>query len=179
VPYRSLVQTWHDFYIVAGTASATLVGLLFVSLSLHLRAVLARPEVRGLARATLTNFGIVLLVALILVIPQDSHGTGLELQAIGASSILIIARPVFAASRSRTRTIPIWLLVMRFALSVLGYAGAVSAGVLLTTGDYGAGFASLAAATILLLIISLRNTWDLLVSVGEAIVDPESRGISS
>ncbi len=64
---------------------------------------------------------------------------------------------------------------MRFALSVLGYAGIVTAGFLLTTGDYGPGFASLAAATILLLIISLRNTWDLLVSVGEAIVDPESR----
>jgi hypothetical protein len=175
VPYRSLVQTWHDFYIVAGTASATLVGLLFVSLSLHLRAVLARPEVRGLARATLTNFGLVLLVALMLVIPQDAHGAGLELQATGAISILIIAGPVLAASRSRTRTIPIWLLGMRFALSVLGYAGVVTAGVLLTTGAYGPGFASLAAATIVLLVISLRNTWDLLVSVGEAIVEPESR----
>ena len=74
MPYRSLVQSWHDFYLVAGTASATLVGLLFVSLSLHLRAVLARPEVRGLARSTLANFALVLLVALVLVIPQDARG---------------------------------------------------------------------------------------------------------
>lgn len=64
---------------------------------------------------------------------------------------------------------------MRFAFSVLGYAGAVTAGVLLTAGSYGAGLASLAAATITLLVISLRNTWDLLVSVGEATVEHESR----
>jgi hypothetical protein len=39
-------------------------------------------------------------------------------------------------------------------------------------------FAALAAATISLLIISLRNSWDLLVNVGEAIMareaDPDS-----
>ena len=175
MPYQSLVQSWHDFYIVAGTASATLVGLLFVSLSLHLRAVLARPEVRGLARATLANFGVVLLVALVLVIPQDAPAAGLAFQAIGVASILIIAGPVLAASRSRTRTIRIWLLVMRFALSVLCYAGAVVAGVLVTTGNFRTAFAVLAAATIVLLVISLRNTWDLLVSVGEATMEHESR----
>ena len=175
MPYRSLVQNWHDFYIVAGTASATLVGLLFVSLSLHLRAVVARSEVRGLARATLANFGLVLLVALILVIPQDARAAGLELQATGVASALIIAAPVLAASSSRTRTIRGRLLVLRFAFSILGYAGAVIAGALLTTGSYGTAFASLATATIVLLVISLRNTWDLLVSVGEATMEHESK----
>jgi hypothetical protein len=174
VPYQSLVQSWHDFYIVAGTASATLVGLLFVSLSLHLRAVLARREVRGLARSTLANFALVLLVALIMVIPQDAHAAGLELQAMGAVSAVVIIAPVVAATKSRTRTIRTRLLVMRFAFSVAGYAGTVTGGVLLTTGMYRSAFASLTAATIILLVVSLRNTWDLLVSVGEATFEHES-----
>jgi len=46
--------------MLAGTAAATLVGLLFVGLSLHLRAVLSRSEVRSLARVTLANFGLIL-----------------------------------------------------------------------------------------------------------------------
>ena len=175
MPYQSLSQSWHDFYIVAGTASATLVGLLFVSLSLHLRAVLARPEVRGLARATLANFAVVLLVALVVVIPEDARSAGVTFQAIGAASILIIAAPVLAASRSRTRTIPIWLLAMRLGLSVLDYAGILAAGVLLTTGALHSAFVVLAVATIVLLVISLRNTWDLLVSVGEATMEHDSR----
>ncbi len=35
MPFGILAQRWHDFYVVAGTAAATLVGLLFVGLSLR------------------------------------------------------------------------------------------------------------------------------------------------
>jgi hypothetical protein len=174
VPYRSLVQSWHDFYIVAGTASATLVGLLFVSLSLHLRAVLARPEVRGLARSTLANFALVLLVALVLVIPQDAQGAGIDLEIAGVVSAVIIVAPVVASIQSGTRTIRSRLLILRFVLSFLGYAGTLAGGILLSNGSFTAAFAALAAATITLLVISLRNSWDLLVSVGEATMTHEA-----
>jgi hypothetical protein len=50
VSYQTAVSGWHDFYLLAGTASATLVGLLFVGLSLHLRIVVTSSEVRSLAR---------------------------------------------------------------------------------------------------------------------------------
>jgi hypothetical protein len=55
--YQAALAGWHDFFILAGTASATLVGLLFVGLSLHLRIVVSTSEVRSLARVTLANFG--------------------------------------------------------------------------------------------------------------------------
>jgi hypothetical protein len=174
VPYRSLAQSWHDFYIVAGTASATLVGLLFVSLSLHLRAVLARPEVRGLARATLANFALVLLVALVLIIPQDAPGAGIDLEVAGVVSAGIIVAPVVASIQSGTRTIRSRLLVLRFALSFLAYAGTLAGGVLLSNASFTPAFAAIAAATITLLVISLRNSWDLLISVGEAIMAHEA-----
>jgi len=63
VPYEILAQRWRDFYVVSGTAAATLVGLLFVGLSLHLRAVLSRSEVRALARVALANFGLMLFLS--------------------------------------------------------------------------------------------------------------------
>ena len=66
MPYQVLAARWHDFYIVAGTAAATLVGLLFVGLSLHLRVVLSRVEVRSLARVPLANFGFLLFVSLFM-----------------------------------------------------------------------------------------------------------------
>jgi len=72
MPFGILAQRWHDFYVVAGTAAATLVGLLFVGLSLHLRTVLSGSEVRSLARVTLANFGLLLFVSLFMVIPQGS-----------------------------------------------------------------------------------------------------------
>src|SRR5438105_10222425 len=67
--YGDTLQSWHDFYLTAGAAAATLVGLLFVGLSLHIRVVVSHPDVRSLARATLTNFFVVLLVALVVLAP--------------------------------------------------------------------------------------------------------------
>lgn len=172
--YQSTVQSWDNFYLVAGAAAASLVGLLFVSLSLHLRALLARPDVRALARVTLANFALVLLVALVVVIPQDAHAAGLELQGVGAISALIIGGSLVAAIRRRTRTMRRLVLLMRLAFAVVSYAATVTAGVLLTTDSYRAAFAFLAAATLILLVTSLRNTWDLIVSVGVAVLEEES-----
>ena len=58
-------------------------------------------------------------------------------------------------------------LVLRFGLSCAGYLGIVAAGVLLLTADISAFSIVLVVALVVLLIVSLRNTWDLLVTVGE------------
>jgi hypothetical protein len=169
-----MAQRWRDFYILAGTAAATLVGLLFVGLSLHLRAVLARPEVRGLARVTLANFGLVLFVSLFLTIPQSASATSPFLVGSGLFSLAVITPTVVAAGRSRTRTLRRRQLVSRFVSSVLAYGGVIVAGVLLGRGSDAAAFSWLLAATLVLLVVSLRNSWDLLVSVGAATL--EDRG---
>ncbi len=117
--FQTAVGGWHDFYILAGTAAATLVGLLFVGLSLHLRVVIASSEVRSLARVTLANL-----------------------------------RP-----RDRAR------LLLRFGLSVASYLAVTVAGVLLFSSSQ--AFTWLVVATLVLLLVSLRNTWDLLVTVGD------------
>src|SRR5205807_10507970 len=64
--YQAALAGWHDFFILAGTASATLAGLLFVGLSLHLRIVVTTSSVRSLTRVTLANFGAVLFVSLFM-----------------------------------------------------------------------------------------------------------------
>ena len=40
-PFQHALERWHDFYLLAGTAAATLMGLLFVSLSIHLEKIVA------------------------------------------------------------------------------------------------------------------------------------------
>ena len=48
--YADAVQSWRDFYVTAGAAAATLVGLLFVGLSSHIRVVVSQADVKSLAR---------------------------------------------------------------------------------------------------------------------------------
>src|SRR5438309_5043249 len=98
--YEAQVAGWHDFYIVAGAASATLVGLLFVGLSLHLQIVVSALEVRSLARVTLANFGAVLVVALFMVIPQGPSAAGSQLVGAGVVSLFVAAPSLVGAVRS-------------------------------------------------------------------------------
>src|SRR5438552_7913695 len=67
--FAEQVGRWHDFYVLAGTAAATLMGLLFVALSLHLEVVAedGKAHLSVIAREAFANFLIVLLVALLML----------------------------------------------------------------------------------------------------------------
>lgn len=166
--YQVLVQRWRDFYIVAGTASATLVGLLFVGLSLHLRVVLSRSDVRSLARVTLANFGLILFVSLFMVIRQGATAASPQLIGAGLISLTIMTPSIVAAIRSQTRTLRPYQLVLRFGLSALSCVGVIAVGVLVGEASNEAAFSGLWVVAVILLFVSLRNSWDLLVSVGAA-----------
>jgi hypothetical protein len=168
VPYQVIVERWHDFYIVAGTAAATLVGLLFVGLALHLPVIVSRPDVRSLARITLANFGLTLFLSLFVLIRQASSALGTQLMAAGVVSLGIVAPSPGAAVRSRTRTLKTYQLLLRFVLSFVAYFGVILAGALIRATEETAGLGWLWVVTVVLLFVSLRNTWDLLVTVGAA-----------
>jgi hypothetical protein len=167
--YQSALQGWHDFYVITGTAAASLVGLLFVGLSLHLRIVVSRPDVQALARMTLTSFGLTLVISLFMVIPEDQPAaTGWQLVGSGIAACVINASSFTAGLRSRRRTISIRRLLLRFGLSTLAYVGVIATGGLFVAGAYRSGLGWLVGVAVVLLLVSLRNTWDLLVSVGAA-----------
>lgn len=167
--YQNLVAGWHDFYAISGTAAATLVGLLFVGLSLHLRAVLSRAEMRSLARVTLTNFALLLLLALFISVPQDAVSAGIDLVVIGAVSLAVSVPSLVAAAHSPTRTLRLTQLAMRFGFSTVSYAVVVVTGALLAAGSFSTALYSLVGITVTLFVVSLRNSWDLLVGLGAVI----------
>ena len=62
--FSDVVAPWHDFFLLAGTVSATLMGLLFVALSLHWDVVLADSKTH-LHAIAIEAFGAFILVALL------------------------------------------------------------------------------------------------------------------
>lgn len=74
------MEAWHDFFVIAGGASAALLGLLFVALSVNKDSIAARPLLRSLARQTFLSFGVVLIVSLLCVAPERA----LSLRGLGA-----------------------------------------------------------------------------------------------
>jgi hypothetical protein len=167
--YGETIQGWHDFYVTAGAAAATLVGLLFVGLSLHIRVVVSHPDVRSLARATLTDFFVVLLVALVVLAPTtNAPTTATWLIGVGVVSLVLVVRPALQGFRTRRpRTLGLWVLISRFGLSALCFVGVVITGVVFGRGDFESGLTGLLVLVIALLVIAVRNTWDLLVTVAD------------
>jgi len=97
------ITQWQNFYMLAGTAAATLVGLLFVSVSLHIDLI-SRFErtidIQMLAEQTFLNFLLVLSFAFIFLIPNPTpYGIGIPLLILGLLGII--------------RTAMLWLQFLR------------------------------------------------------------------
>jgi hypothetical protein len=141
-----------------------------VGLSLHLQVVLSHPDVRGLARITLTNFFAVLLISLFALIPAGHpFSTGVEMLAVALGGLALMARTVGSSIRLRSqeRTLRGRLLLLRFGLSAVAYLVAGVSAVLLLVDLPDDGLGWLVSSIVVLLLTAVRNTWDLLVTVGE------------
>ena len=71
---------WDTFAVIVGGAAGALIGLLFVSVSIRIDVISASPDFRNRGAATLSLFGSVLLVAILLGVPgQRAWELGAEL----------------------------------------------------------------------------------------------------
>jgi hypothetical protein len=80
---------------------------------------------------TLANFGLLLIVSLFMVIPEGQSAASTQLLVSGLFSLAVITPSLVAASRSKTRNLRPYKLVIRVGASALGYVGVVVAGALL------------------------------------------------
>jgi hypothetical protein len=170
VSFSQSLQAWHDVYVTAGAASATLAGLLFVGLSLHIRTVVTHPDVRSLARVTLSAFFVVLVLSLFVLAPSGGPaGTGLEVLGIAAIGFALMLRPALDGLRGRrSRSLSLRMLAIRFGLSGLAHVGLAAAGAaFILTTDFTDAFQGLLVVVVMLLLVGVRNTWDLLVTVAD------------
>lgn len=77
--FANTIADWHDFYLLTAGAAATLLGLLFVAVSINLALFTdpAQPRLRAEATDTFTSFLYLVLVPLVIVAPApDPRGLG-------------------------------------------------------------------------------------------------------
>jgi hypothetical protein len=167
--FSQAVAEWQTFYFALGTAAATLTGLLFVAVSLHLEQMVGQehPELRAMAYKTLVGFVNLLFVSLYFLMPRLTPpmlAGALVLTTVIAATILGRRTPLEARQIART-----WgwrRFVWRFVLPEIAQAGILVVAVLLFFGQTGS-LALLVPLLILLLGTNVLNAWDLLVQVGE------------
>jgi len=73
--FADAVASWTNFYMLAGSAAATLIGLIFVAVSLHIDVIAAAridSDLRTLAGHTFSNFLLILSFAFTFMVPADT-----------------------------------------------------------------------------------------------------------
>jgi hypothetical protein len=158
------LATWQTFYILIGTAAATLMGLMFVVVTL-LAGVRVRVPLSGEAFATfntpnIVHFGLALLVAAVLSAPWRGLwmvGTLLGLCGLGGVTYaIIVVRRVRRQSDYRP-VLEDW--IFHTVLPLISYSAFLIAGILLP-GQPTQALYIIAAAMVLLLFAGIHNAWD-------------------
>ncbi len=163
------LESWHDFYLTIGTASASLIGLLFVALSINLDVVTAegREELRVFAEQAFNSFTITLLMSVVFLVPEDGAsiiGISYVFLAAGAGFRLLRRGP--AVWRGRKRGGMGEAIFWRFGLPAAAAIGLLASGVALMMDQPNALY-WLVPVVLVLLLSAARSSWDLLVEAGQ------------
>jgi hypothetical protein len=158
-----MLHGWDNFFIMAGTAGATLIGLLFVAITLGAGMSTARGVLSTSAflTPTLIHFGGVLFESLFVLAPWSSAWPiGIILGVCGLSG-LIYQIYVILMQRKIDFASPDWLDWALFsAAPALGNASMIAGAVGLIAEKSFAPWA-IAGAVTLLLFAGVFGAWDL------------------
>jgi hypothetical protein len=171
--FSQAVNGWHDFYIMVGTAAATLVGLLFVSLALNADAI-AHPvnaDLRALAEQTFSTFLYILSFAIVFLIPnQVPLGLGLPLLFVGGFGLYSTIRHFLRTRPSHSRVWGTGNIARRFIIPLICFVVLILIAISVLLGKTG-GLYWLIPVMIAFIIAATINAWDLLLRLREPLMD--------
>ncbi len=160
-----LLTQWQNFYMIMGTAAATLTGLMFVVTtliaSIDTQQSILNPAVSAFNTPTVVHFGIVLLLAGVLSAPwQSLSSLGLVLGLVGLGMVIY---SVIVMQRMRRvphyqSTLEDWSWYLAFPL--LANVSLIVAAFMLQEYQAPALYI-VGAAMLLLLLVGVRNAWDM------------------
>jgi modulator of FtsH protease len=160
---------WSDFALAQLGASAALLGLVFVGLSINLRDILASPLLVNRAAETIVLLASVLVVATAVLIPgQSSEACGIELVALGVVASLALLHfqtGVAADVAAHPDHYPRHSAVTLRRVISLGSALVVLLAGILVLVEAGGGLYWWPAAIVAAYLAALTNAWVLLVEI--------------
>jgi hypothetical protein len=158
------LEEWHEFFLLCGTAGVTLTGVLFIVISLG-PSIIASENTTGVRAFISPNavyFTTVLVVSNVLMAPDISQELVGWLLCIGAALSIFYLWSVKGPQRWRENGLSVLDWIWYIGLPYLAYALALVAGIGVLRNDPHA-ILLVAGIMIFMLVIGIRNAWDLAV----------------
>lgn len=160
------LHEWHEFYLLLGTAAATLLALLFVAISLG--AGFLSPKRKAATRAffspVVIHFGAVFFVSAANLVPGHAIGFFVGMIVATAAVGLPVALYVTSSIVRHGWTNLLEDYLCYGMLPAAGYLALLAAAAMIWNGHEMA-FDVLAGGLLLLLLVNVRNAWDLTISM--------------
>lgn len=154
---------WHDYFVMVGAGAATLAGLVFVAMTLHLEDIVNHPVHRHRARTILTGLTAVFIrCGLVLMGGQSRQAVAVELIAVLVVVEVILYRSTRDAFLAADRVV-LLRAIGSFATLVTEQLGAV---ILFVGGVWGLYVVGLGMMASFYFMVS--GAWLLLVGVEAA-----------
>ena len=157
---------WHDFYLLVGTVGATLLGLLFIAVSLGAGFLNQRraEATRTFYSPVIIHFASVFFISAVALVPE--HRGSYFAALIGANAAIGSAVSIFVTYQLVRHD---WTRYKEdyFSYGLLpgvGYLALLIAAFMIWQEDDRA-LDFLSGALLLLLLINIRNAWDLMLSM--------------
>ncbi len=173
-----LLSAWQNFYVIVGSASAALTGLMFVVVTLIAgRGRNRSGEATGaFATPNVVHFCAALLISAIVSAPWPAlWNAGLLLGICGVAgvfySIVILRRALRQTDYQPVLEDWLWHTTFPF----VAYA-ALIAGALMIPGDATVAMFIIGAATMLFLFIGIHNAWDTITYMTFTVPQSENKG---
>jgi hypothetical protein len=169
--FYEFIRAWETFYLLVGTAAATLIGLLFIAISIHISAFHQQKAklIHHYAALTFNCFFYVLLIAIVFLIPNLSPlSLGIPLALLGG---LGLANAILQRYRARDEI----KIANKFTLPIIGLSGLFVIGILILFRIYPSIY-GLVPVILIFLMSSTLNAWTLLIYTedrNDLVVDKE------
>ena len=152
------LDKWRDFYVMIGTAAGVIVGATFIVATLASEVENKMLGLRGFITPVAVHLGSVLVGSAILVVPTLTPGAFAALLGVGG---------IAGAGYSLIVTTRIWKMkldlddrIFYIVLPITTYSAMTAAAVMAFMPGKPV-LETLAAALVTLLVIGMRNSWDM------------------
>ena len=170
------LESWHDFFVLVGTAGATLLALLFVAVSLGAGFLSNRKTgaTRAFFSPVVVHFSAVFFLSAIALVP--GHRPVFFAIAVAVSALTGFCVALFATIQLMRHS---WTRYKEDHLAygllpTISYAALLVAAVLILMENKFA-VDVLAGALLVLLLVNVRNAWDLTLSMVRHQTDRRSK----
>jgi hypothetical protein len=163
------VGSWGELYVMLGTSSAALIGLLFVATSLHLKAMADHPVLRTRSRNLTLHLTVMLVQATAVLMPQPLQFLGIEVIVVNLCGLSLpltfLYRTMFSRTRKRTKGsgFSLYMGLAYILAYTIGIAGGVALSQSLLWGLYLVTFSNA-----IFFVLVILNGWKLMFGIQES-----------